>query len=1002
MVSTAGTINSKKRKQQGDMAESPPKRVTRARAKANEDSELGIKITTASARAGAGSKTSAKVTRTAPRKAQEVVLKADKNEHQAEAKVTSKESVKTRGRPKKTAVEPKASTTTKKPTLRTRSRQEPLTKDPPETEPEASITKAQPKKDNKKSLRGTTQNKDVSAETEPSVKATRSRAPIAKVKASTVSTAKPSVPKKKVTFQDETYQDKENVPVLVEAIKQQEHKATGLGAKPVRKPVTAKASMRGKKAIVGKAKSAEVQPVEEEVKPLSPKKVTQVAKSSSTSSDDELCGDKTPVRALSKSPIKPPTSNLRNLSIPASKGEESASPESPTKLPAVSTIISPARRPPPSPFKDCLKVSPRRINIVDAVNAKRSFGQSQTPQKFSLIKSPARRPMSPSKALVLGSPGKSIISIPVVDAATASKATNSFSLPAFTPRKFQSSPLRADKSTARPVKVHRITPAELEAQAEPERVSVDGEDNLVVVEDSLADPLRQSVLGEPWVSSNAEVALAVEDQSLFGSPMEGVENTKAADPNLPAEMTSSILDPAVARGTTPPGGPDLGVNVLSVRSPAFRPTLEDSDSEDELQSGVPKPMVSPLQKYNVSTKDFATCGTPTPAIGFQTPKGAVETRSTLQQSRRSTLDNHEDSVRKDFSMTPLAVQLSSRLASSPEKQAPGTGEKKRRGIFSPAAPSFSTKSGLASQSAITESPLRTTFFEDEMIVRDQEAASVIDHEVNTVDTEPMTVEASQESHESEEYGDENAVPIDPRLLEEQHTREQTQITCTPARVFQTNPREIHTVSKVPLRPSADDTPLRVTRKRSRSVSTPFGLVDELSRPTIGRSVSVISYSPECAVAPLGEQEPTPKRRTSSEHLVLQPPSTPSQDAWSSFGSPIRTIRKGADARILRGAVVYVDVHTTEGADASGIFVELLTQMGAKCVKQWNWNPSNGFSVTSPDPIQNEGSPSFNASASSQKVGITHVVFKDGGKRTMEKIRESKGLVLPVGVGWVLE
>ncbi|KAG8416102.1 hypothetical protein J3459_013803 [Metarhizium acridum] len=62
-------------------------------------------------------------------------------------------------------------------------------------------------------------------------------------------------------------------------------------------------------------------------------------------------------------------------------------------------------------------------------------------------------------------------------------------------------------------------------------------------------------------------------------------------------------------------------------------------------------------------------------------------------------------------------------------------------------------------------------------------------------------------------------------------------------------------------------------------------------------------------------------------------------------------------------------------------------MGAKCVKTWNWNPSG--SLTS------EG-------ASSSKVGITHVVFKDGGKRTMEKVRESNGVVHCVGVSWVLE
>lgn len=108
--------------------------------------------------------------------------------------------------------------------------------------------------------------------------------------------------------------------------------------------------------------------------------------------------------------------------------------------------------------------------------------------------------------------------------------------------------------------------------------------------------------------------------------------------------------------------------------------------------------------------------------------------------------------------------------------------------------------------------------------------------------------------------------------------------------------------------------------------------------------------------------------------------------WSTLGSPSRTPRKETNASLLRGAVVFVDVHTSEGADASGIFIDLLHQMGAKCVKAWNWNPSG----------------SGNSESSSSRVGITHVVFKDGGKRTMERVRQAKGLVQCVGVSWVLE
>ncbi|KAK8074687.1 hypothetical protein PG997_009350 [Apiospora hydei] len=105
-----------------------------------------------------------------------------------------------------------------------------------------------------------------------------------------------------------------------------------------------------------------------------------------------------------------------------------------------------------------------------------------------------------------------------------------------------------------------------------------------------------------------------------------------------------------------------------------------------------------------------------------------------------------------------------------------------------------------------------------------------------------------------------------------------------------------------------------------------------------------------------------------------------------MGTPARTPRKDLNPALLRGAVCFVDVHTTEGADASAVFVDLLTSMGARCVKTWTWNPSS--------PNESESSQS--------KIGITHVVFKDGGKRTMEKVRESGGVVQCVGVGWVLD
>ena len=69
-------------------------------------------------------------------------------------------------------------------------------------------------------------------------------------------------------------------------------------------------------------------------------------------------------------------------------------------------------------------------------------------------------------------------------------------------------------------------------------------------------------------------------------------------------------------------------------------------------------------------------------------------------------------------------------------------------------------------------------------------------------------------------------------------------------------------------------------------------------------------------------------------------------------------------------------------------------MGARVVKEWRWNPRAGAAPSDEDQAEAQ-TPGGNS-------GITHVVYKDGGKRTLEKVRSAKGQVLCVGVGWVLD
>ncbi|KAL9111462.1 MAG: hypothetical protein Q9227_004140 [Pyrenula ochraceoflavens] len=239
---------------------------------------------------------------------------------------------------------------------------------------------------------------------------------------------------------------------------------------------------------------------------------------------------------------------------------------------------------------------------------------------------------------------------------------------------------------------------------------------------------------------------------------------------------------------------------------------------------------------------------------------------------------------------------------------------------------------------------------------------------------------------------------------------------TPVRPNTLMPRYCNTVvSKVPLRPEAEDSIIKLPRKRSRSLSggplpprkSPRSSPEKRSpgkrRPLQGLSPLKRTQPAVIDAEPIS---PVPETSKDQEPLLpahLTPPK--SNISQSSADAPISAAKARTPARIssthssiLSGAVIFVDVHTTEGADASGIFVELLTAMGARCLKSWTWNPRASIAPADPFPRQAD-SPS---SAAVSRPGITHVVFKDGGKRTLEKVRDTKGLVKCIGVGWVLD
>lgn len=204
----------------------------------------------------------------------------------------------------------------------------------------------------------------------------------------------------------------------------------------------------------------------------------------------------------------------------------------------------------------------------------------------------------------------------------------------------------------------------------------------------------------------------------------------------------------------------------------------------------------------------------------------------------------------------------------------------------------------------------------------------------------------------------------------------------------------YTVSKVPLKPEGQVSPLKLPRKRVKSLSntSPRRSSPRLrNRVLLPKSPAAPSFSPRKSIKLQEDPRSSPRKSLGARETVHEVVSSGNRGNTTS-PCPVYTPSRntGAGSQVLRGAVVFVDVHTTEGEDASGIFVELLQQMGARCVKTWSWNPRLSLSpMDGVDPKDN-------------KVGITHVVYKDGGVRTLEKVRQAAGLVKCVGVGWVLE
>lgn len=971
------------------MDQSPPKRVTRARAAAKDTAAPELKtarIATAASKA--------KVTRsvsTTKRKTRSDDNHQDEQQPEPEEIIEPKPRASARGRAKK-AVEPEAEMN-EPPVRATRGKRAAI--ETPAPEPV-------------RTTRGRAKKADVSEEEAIVIEQPVKRAP--RTRAATVTRA---APKKSVKFEEP---DKENIiPVEIGKGKAKvAEPATGLRAKPVRKPAVPARTTRGR------AKSITEEDKAEKSSPLSPKKATQMGRAKELASDDELAtNEKTPMKPLMKSPIKPPGSvfgTAKKLDFSTTITAHNAIISSTQDLKA-SITASPARRPPQSPFKESLKVSPQRPGMGNSLlqspfkpslPAPKSVAPN-SPLKASLLQSPARRPQSPTKVTETGSPTRS---------------TNGVSTFAVTPKvsTFKISRFATPRTVTKSgVKMGQMLPPSSvkEAPAASPSVPAQTTNEALSIEPSLTFSGRLSSImpreADPAFRDNAAQQSTMETDDVFTTGQID-ERMSVDEPEVEEEVDTIVVDDRQDEETsTPPCSPPRHstgfAGAFGLRETDESP-FHDSDSEDELASTSARYSPAPLTGFRTSSHDFASSpATPTPfSVVSKTPQTAT------QRAER----------REKIGFTPLARQLSDWMAASPAKSE-SIASDDNQGSFSTNTFAEAIEADMAS--VAQPSPAKSTFFEDEMSVRDELAAdpepSCMEPDLLTENFEPVEldeedmalaheademsllepdeidapapeemftaseptaeIEVLDDVHQvdileatpseaSQEYGDENAMPIDPSLLAASEIVQAPtpRAFATPKRVL--SERVCHTVSKVPLKPAADHTPMRPSPlKRSASISR---LPTQRPTTTLTRKNTVISYSPT-------KSTPRAQAPEQNQDTVMQEtfatPSKANGAAWSTLGTPARTPRRDINNELLKGAVVFVDVHTSEGADASALFTELLTQMGARCVKSWNWNGEDG-----------------------SKVGITHLVFKDGGKRALEKAKGTNGVVSCVGVGWVLE
>lgn len=518
------------------------------------------------------------------------------------------------------------------------------------------------------------------------------------------------------------------------------------------------------------------------------------------------------------------------------------------------------------------------------------------------------------------------------------------------------------------------------------------------VQEAIQQPEEEGqVMSEQSDVEDTESILAgPEFATISPKPASPHENNHVEDIATPVQRTQSI---ALPPQSSPTGGE-------STRLALDRPANSENDHDSTLDAKNANNVIidAPLHEEN-----------------SWTPNTQVDSPASMAPSLFNTpsVDQHQSPAETSLGFTPLAQKFG-RWEQNTPSQARSL-RPRRRGVFSLVGPldrtntETPTNSESVSYPNLSKSPFantpslfaelplqpRSACISPEYEQTPRPSSIYEDHQI--IDSPNKNTDIFEDP-DSEIIGLEHtsAAEVPQDQDQEFHLLDDKEncgpiLPSTPmkAQVQPDELRTIHTVSKVPLKAEGDVSPLKLPRKRGLSLSStsPTRYSPRVRKPTLmalNDTAPILSpsrKSTRMTRSPAPKRRSITGRRSSVKEPVMAAPGTPVATA-----SPAKKARRSmsTEQKALQGAVVHVDVHTTEGEDASGIFVELLQQMGARCVKSWSWNPRSSLS------------PVDGVEPKDLRVGITHVVYKDGGLRTMEKVKKAAGLVKCVGVGWVLD